>query len=359
MIVAGATAAWRFRDPGPAPVRSLLILPFQSVNSVGDDLGQGISEQVTARLAALPELRLISPAAAHRIKSEGISPQEAGQRLKVEAVLTGSVRKAGQKIRVNAQVIRSADGQVVWAEGGLDVAGTDLLEAERLVADAIATRLRRSLTASERSAISRPLTFSPEAYELFVRGRLALRKAREADDILVAQKLLEQATRVDPEFAEAYAWLAIAQYARFSRGTAGDEVRKASLANARRALEIDPSTTAARRALITIFHSTGQAEEGLQEAAVLRQARVNDKDSFAAIAEAYLRAGMPDRAIPLLQQAMELDPEDTRLPASLSFAAYWARQYDLGLRATRAGRAILPHAKCPRVGPPSGGASGG
>jgi tetratricopeptide (TPR) repeat protein len=84
--------------------------------------------------------------------------------------------------------------------------------------------------------------------------------------------------------------------------------------------------------MIAIFHSTGQAEEGLKEAAMLRRYGAADSDSLEAIAEAYLRGGMPDRSVPLYQKALDLDPGDDGLRAGLSFAASWARQYDLGSR---------------------------
>jgi DNA-binding winged helix-turn-helix (wHTH) protein/TolB-like protein len=334
LTLTGATVlVWSRRDPAPITIRSLLILPFQSANSPDSDyLGQGISEQLTASLAALPGLRLLSPAAAYRLGSAGVSPQEAGQRLDVDAVLFGSVRRAEHKIRVNVQMIRSTDGQVLWAEGGLNAEGKDLIETERLVATAIAARLRRSLGASEKDAIALRQTRSPDAYELYVRGRFALRKSREdPQESRIAEKLFDQAVKLDSGFAEALAWRALAQYAQFTSGIAGDNALKSALENARRALKMDPTVTAARRALITIFHSTGQAEEGLREAAILRQSGTVDVDSLTAMALAYLRGGMPDRAVTLYQRALDLDPENDQLNGSLSYAAVYARQYELGL----------------------------
>jgi tetratricopeptide (TPR) repeat protein len=179
--------------------------------------------------------------------------------------------------------------------------------------------------------MSRSPTSSAEAYEHFVRGKLAQRDSA-ADRRRVGEQLLRQSIKLDPAFAEAYAWLALAQYGRFERGEAGDEIRVASLRNARRALEIDPAVTAARRALIAIFHSTGQAEEGLKEASVLRHSGAADSDSLAATANAYFRAGMPDRALPLYQQALSLDPEDDGVRRGLAHSAYFIRQHELGLR---------------------------
>jgi tetratricopeptide (TPR) repeat protein len=260
-------------------------------------------------------------------------PSEAGKRLNAEAVLVGSVRTADRRIRVNVQVIRTADGRILWADGGLEIEAKDLLEAERVLATTIAKRLRVALTSRERSVMARTPTSNAEAYELFVRGKLAMRDRDREERVLVAEQLFEQAVRLDPTFADALAWLALAQAYRFGRGSAGDDLRRASIENSRKAIAIDPSVTTARRALIEVFHTTGQAEEGLKEAAILRNSSHADPESLAAIATAYLRAGMPDRALHHYQQAIEMDPEDPDTPGDLAFAAYWARQYELGLQA--------------------------
>ncbi|HTM50580.1 MAG TPA: FlgO family outer membrane protein [Bryobacteraceae bacterium] len=317
-------------DRAAGSARTLLILPFRSLD--GGDLGEGVSEQVTARLMMLPGLRLISSAAAQRVESSGANPQEAGKRLNVDAVLTGSVRRADRKVRVNAQLIRTEDGQVLWAEGGLEVESRDLLEAERLLSTAIATRLHVPLSRRERNAMARTSTSSVEAYELFVRGKLAMRGGGE--NFSVAEQLFQKATTLDPAFAEALAWLGLAQYSKFHNGSAGDEARRAGLENARKALAIDPTVTAGRRALIAIFHSTGQAEEGLKEASILRKSGARDFDSLSAMAQAYFRAGMPDRSAPLCRQALELDPDAAS--GCLAEAAYHSGQYELGLRVEEA-----------------------
>ncbi len=335
VVVSGAL--WRTlrpREPGSEEIHSLLILPFRSLNGGQnqDYLGEGIGEQLTAKLMNLQGLRLVSPEAAYRVSSAGASPAEAGKRLNAEAVLVGSFRTAGQRIRVNAQLIRTADSRILWADGGLEVEVRGLLEAERILAAAIATRLRGALTSRERSTMAHTPTSSAEAYELFLRGRLAMRDRTGEGDLRLAEQLFEQAVRIDPVFPDALAWLALAQAWKFQLGLAGDDVRRASIGNARKALAIDPTVAIARRALISIFHSTGQAEEGLKEAAILRKSRASDAVSLAAIATAYERAGMPDRAVPIFQQALQMDPEDPSIPGRLAFSAYWAGQYELGLR---------------------------
>src|SRR5690606_24682062 len=141
--------------------------------------------------------------------------------------------------------------------------------------------------------------------------------------------IFEEAVRIDPDFPEALAWLALAQAMRFGRGLSGDKILQASIENARKAIMIDPTVTMARRALIAIYHMTGQAEEGLKEAAILRKSDTTDAAFFAAIASAYERAGMPDRAVPIYQQALQMDPEAPGVHGRLAFAAYWAGQYSL------------------------------
>jgi tetratricopeptide (TPR) repeat protein len=88
----------------------------------------------------------------------------------------------------------------------------------------------------------------------------------------------------------------------------------------------------ARRALITIFHSTGQAEEGLREASILLKSGAADSDTLAAIAHAYMRAGMPDRAVTLCQRALAADPEDAATLSLLAMSAHMAKQHEFGLQ---------------------------
>jgi DNA-binding winged helix-turn-helix (wHTH) protein/TolB-like protein len=224
------------RDLPPAAPASLLVLPFQSLDAgpMDNRLGEGISEQLTAKLMSLPGLRLVSPEAAYRVHAATADPAEAGRRLNAEAVLVGSVRTADRKVRVNAQLIRTIDRRVLWAEGGLELEARDLLEAESVLATAIATRLRGSLTPRERTELARAPTSDAEAYELFVRGRLALRAARDGDEFRIAEQLFEQALQRDPDFGQALAWLALTQARSFMLGRAGDDTRKVSIENARR-----------------------------------------------------------------------------------------------------------------------------
>jgi len=313
---------WASADSPGAELKPVLVDPGRRETGRRRRMAMGVG----ILLAAL------SSAAAQRVESSGENPQEAGKRLNVDAVLTGSVRRADRKVRVNAQLIRTEDGQVLWAEGGLEVESRDLLEAERLLSTAIATRLHVPLSRRERNAMARTSTSSVEAYELFVRGKLAMRGGGE--NFSVAEQLFQKATTLDPAFAEALAWLGLAQYSKFHNGSAGDEARRAGLENARKALAIDPTVTAGRRALIAIFHSTGQAEEGLKEASILRKSGARDFDSLSAMAQAYFRAGMPDRSAPLCRQALELDPDAAS--GCLAEAAYHSGQYELGLRVEEA-----------------------
>lgn len=334
LIVAGLTLVAFSGDESASIPSSLLVLPFQSVDASSQDhgIGQGITEQVTAKLMNLDGLRMISPEAAYRVNSSGVSPVEAGRRLNAEAVLVGSVRMAVNRIRVNAQLIRTADSRIVWAGGGVEVDARDLLEAERVLAAAIAVRLTGALTSAQRRAMARTPTSNAEAYELFVRGKLAMRNSMRKQDLQLAEQLFTQAVRTEPVFPEALAWLALAQARSFGRGLASDEVRRASIENARKAIAMDPGVAVARLALISIFHTTGQAEEGLKEAAILRMLGAADAVSLAAIAQAYSRAGMPERAVAIYQRALARDPEDPALAGELAFTAFWARQYQLGLR---------------------------
>ena len=335
LLVSGAAAlipVYLWREP--APPSSLLVLPFSSHGEgpQSTQIGYGISEQVTARLMSLKRLRLVSPEGSFRLNSAGANPVEAGRRLAAEAVLTGSVRISGDRIRVNAQLIRTSDGEILWADGGIEVDANDLLDAERIFAAALAKRLLGALSAEERSQVAKVPTKNAEAYELFLRGKLAMHEVPGERDLRVAEELLAGAVRLDSTFADALAWLGLVQAYRFAQSLADDEVRRTSIENARRAIALDPGVGVARKALIIIYYTTGQALEGLEQASILRKAGRQDADSLSAIATAYFRAGMPDRAVPIYHDAFKKDPEEPSIAESLAFTAYWAGEYDLGLK---------------------------
>ncbi|MCC7307362.1 MAG: tetratricopeptide repeat protein [Acidobacteria bacterium] len=203
----------------------------------------------------------------------------------------------------------------------------NLLDAEAQIAQAIASRLRGQLTTQEQSLFSDGSTANAEAYELFLRGKQEYRK----NEPQLSRNLFDRAIGIDPAFADAYAWRGRAIYSQFKVGSGDRSTLEAALSDANHALQIDPNLISARRTLISIYHSTGQTEEGLKQAKKAREINADDFDAIEGSALSYFRAGMIDKAIPFYQQTVALDPDNEEIRTSLARCYLHAGEYQKGV----------------------------
>jgi DNA-binding winged helix-turn-helix (wHTH) protein/TolB-like protein/tetratricopeptide (TPR) repeat protein len=203
-VIAAAFAGWWWLRPVAAPdITSLLVVPFQT--TADPSLGYleiGMAEAVNARIAGVGAVR-VPPMAAIR---PGEGPFEAAARLGVDAVLTGSVQKVGERLRVTAQLSRVADRRLVWSSS-FDEKFTDVFVLEDRLASRIASSVTTNLTATDRAALTRHETKNPAAYDLYLRAREQWAR-RTNDSVRTAIRMYEEAVTLDPDFALAYAGLA-------------------------------------------------------------------------------------------------------------------------------------------------------
>ena len=143
--------------------------------------------------------------------------------------------------------------------------------------------------------------------------------------------MFARAIELDSTFADAYAWMAIALYSQFGQGNAGREALEMAINHANKALTLDPDHILARRALINIYHSTGQTEEGLKQAKRVLEINPEDFDAIQAAAHAYFRAGMIERSISLYRKALKAEPTDPMVRQELARSLMNAFDYQQGL----------------------------
>jgi tetratricopeptide (TPR) repeat protein len=170
-------------------------------------------------------------------------------------------------------------------------------------------------------------TTNADAYELLLRGKEHFRQG----ELRLAKEMFERALSLDPNFADAQAWLGLALYTQFADGQADRTILDAAIARVNQALAIDPNLIVARRALVHIYHSTGQTEEGLKQAKWALDASPDDFDAQEAAALAYFRAGMIDKSIPLYQKTLSLSPSDASIRSQLARCYLHAGEYQRGL----------------------------
>ena len=268
----------------------------------------GISEDVITDLSKVSALSVIARNTAFTFKGKHVDIPQLARQLKVSHVLEGSVRKAGQRVRITAQLIDGATGSHVWAER-YDRDLSDIFELQDEISQAIVKALRLKLLPEEKKAIEQRGTTNLEAYNLFLMARQYsvtgnYGNIRRCEAII---RLCRSATEIDPEYATAWALMAVAQAAlRFHFSGPGD----GGLAAAERALSLDGKLAEAHAAKARVLTSEGAYEQALAEIDI---ALGLDPESFevnTAAARLYFTQGLHNDAIRFYEKAAALMPSD-------------------------------------------------
>jgi serine/threonine-protein kinase len=227
---------------------SIAVLPFANMSGAKEDdyLCEGLAEEIINVLTRIPGLRVIARTSAFAVGRMEIDVREAGARLDVDSILEGSVRRAGQRVRITAQLVSTSDGSHLWSER-FDRELTDVLALEDEIAEAIAERLRVELKQDDRG--QRRPEINPEAHVLFLEGRYYFAKGTP-DAMAQAKTCFERALELDHTFALAYDSLAeLYWYLGFFGGVTPREAFSQGMWHALRALELD-DTLAETHALL-------------------------------------------------------------------------------------------------------------
>ncbi len=192
--------------PRGAESPSIAVLPFANMSGVKEDdfLCEGLAEEIIDALTRIPGLRVIARTSAFAVGRMGLDVREVGARLDVGTILEGSVRRAGARVRVTAQLVSTSDGSHVWSER-YDRELTDVLQLEDEIAQAIAARLRVELAGAGRRQPQ--AVANAEAYTAYLEGRHYFARGTP-DGLAQARVCYERATSLDPGFALAYDSLA-------------------------------------------------------------------------------------------------------------------------------------------------------
>src|SRR5436190_10977267 len=194
---------------GAVAEKSIAVLPFENLSSDKENayFADGIQDEILTRLAKIADLKVISRTSTQQYKSAPENLPEIARLLGVAHILEGSVQKSGDAVRVNVQLIRVATDEHLWADT-YDRRLTDIFSVESEVAKAIAEQLRLKLTGQEKESLTIKPTSNPQAYDAYLRG-LAFQGRIDGVDSNIAKSIeaFEEATRLDPEFALAWAQL--------------------------------------------------------------------------------------------------------------------------------------------------------
>jgi serine/threonine protein kinase/tetratricopeptide (TPR) repeat protein len=247
-----ALIAWNESHLGRAlsPIDSIAVLPF--VNTSGDPnteyLSDGISEGVMHSLSQLPQLRVMARTSSFHYRGIDVDPQKVGRDLNVRAVLTGTLAKHGDVLRIEAELVDATNGAELWGEK-FDRQVSDVSTIEEQIANDISDGLRLRLSGEEKRRLTRDSTRNAEAYQLYLNGRFHWNKRTE-EELNKAVKFFKQAIEKDPNYALAYvgladAYLVLPLYGRMAPSVAASRTKEALT----RALEIDRDLAEAHASL--------------------------------------------------------------------------------------------------------------
>jgi adenylate cyclase len=293
---------------------SLAVLPFTNTSPDADNefFADGVMEDILSHLALVPDFTVVSRTTVMRYKGSPLSVPEIAGELGVRYLLEGSVRRAGNQVRINAQLVDGRTDQPLWVET-YDRSLEDIFAVQTEIATAIAGALEAELSRGVASRIERPPTNDLEAYDLFLRGREDV-YLYTREGAARAIEALRQALERDPDFALARAWLGRA-YAIYGYNYAqGVHWGDSALVHARRAVSDQPDLAPAHTALGTALAVMGrhsEAESSLERAVELNP---NDWAAIANLGLVYGQRGRHDQAILLTLSSLEREPARSHVP---------------------------------------------
>jgi TolB-like protein/DNA-binding winged helix-turn-helix (wHTH) protein/Flp pilus assembly protein TadD len=326
-----------------ARIKSIAVLPLKNLSGdpTQDYLADGMTEEVIGRLATIHDLRVISRTSVMHFKNTQFSVPEISKLMSVDAVVEGSVIRDGSRVRVHAQLIRSATDDHFWSET-YDREMRDIFSLESDIAEAIAKKVEVSVSGQERSRLVAARDVSPEVYESFLKGQSALSNAVTPDDLEGSMAYFKKAIQHDPTFAPAHLGLAVAYDSLSSVlvGGAPAENRLKVISEAQRAIELDPSLAAAHVLLAGIYQTRWQWRDAESEHQKALAMQPNDADAHSTYAGWLLSQGRVDEAVSWAKRARELDPFEAT--GGLEWTLFQARRYDEASRELHASLAVRP-----------------
>jgi len=336
-LVAGYVLLTRRPGSSGDPARSIAVLPFVNIGADpnNEPFSDGMSEELITALAKVEGLRVTARTSAFSFKGKEVDVREIGNKLNVGYVLEGSVRRAGPRLRVSAQLINATTGYHLWSDEYDRDAG-DVFAVQDEITRAIVGALRLKLSGAANAALVKPATGNAEAHDLYLQGRYFFAK-RDSTSLRKAQDYFERAIADDPSYALAYAGLsdAYSHRAVFGYVPPHDIHAKAKQA-VLRALALDSTLVEAHTSLgfIELFLEWDWAAAGREfDRALALDARYPPAHLFRAWY--FLATDRMTDAVGEVQTAVRLDPFSLVNNARLASMLYYARRYNEALAQSR------------------------
>jgi TolB-like protein len=320
---------WKSR-PEPPPAAGVAVLPFvnMSPDKENEYLGDGITEDLCTALSQIKGLRVPARTSSFMFKGKTEDIRKIGKQLNVSTVLEGSVSKAGNKVRISAQLNNVADGYHLWA-ATYDRYMTDILEIRSDISKKVTDALKVPLGVKETHLLAKKPTENSEAYEIYLLGRFELNKFTE-EGFTKSVQHFQQAIALDPKFALAYASLAdaynaIGYWGYLPPKEAFPEAKRA----ARMALNIDPDLAEAHGALGYVeFQYEWKFKEAESEFKEAIRLNPNSVSALLRFSEYLFDFQRTQESHEQLERARELDPLSIQITYLYAAVSWFERDFD-------------------------------
>jgi serine/threonine-protein kinase len=328
--------------------KSVAILPFKNVSNDPQSSFYefSLADAVTTELARVRSLVVRPSSEIARYQNTQIDPRQAGREMSVSAVLSAGFLRAGDRIRVTAQLVDVASGDLLWSDR-IDADATDIISVQDTITQEICDGLRLELTSDEKDRLEKQKTINAEAYELYLRGRDSLGRyvyhtvARK--DVDEAIGLFERAADLDSSFALAYSALGAAYASRVMKGFGEPEDHALAQEAFDQALALDPQLIEARMNMIFIYLSRGEKAKARDAVDELRREAPNDASVHFVRAVVARLDGDYEKALRSLDRMVRLNPTE-RVVVSYNRARLlcYLRRFDEAFAELDAGAAVEP-----------------
>src|SRR6184192_1575670 len=312
--------------------KSIAVLPFQNLSDEKENafFADGIQDDILTNLSKIGDLKVISRMSVMSYRGDGVrNAREIGKALGVASLLEGSVRRIGNRVRVSVQLINANNDEHIWAED-YDRDLTDVFAIQTDLAQKIASALQAKLSPTEKARLDNRPTQNPDAYLLFVQAHdYATRMDIFRDTTLKAEPLFEQAIKLDPNFALAFAGLSMVEswiYHSFDPTPARRE--KARL-NADEALRLQPDLPEGHLALgFSYYYGDRDYQRALAEFEIAKRGLPNEAQAYMAIGAIQRRQGKWMESTENLEKAAELDPKNVGILCNLGYSYMAQRNFE-------------------------------
>jgi TolB-like protein/Flp pilus assembly protein TadD len=326
--------------------KSIAVLPFENLSDEKENayFADGIQDDILTNLSKIGELKVISRTSVMSYRGKAPNVREIGKALGVSAILEGSVRREGNRVRVNVQLINANNDEHIWANN-YDRDLTDVFAIQTDLAHEIADALQAKLSPAEREQMQRKPTENGEAYLAFMRAHDAQGAYDDFEKLKLGEQMYERAITLDPNFALAYArysqlesWIVHT----FERTPAHREKAR-RLAD--RAIQLQPELPEAHLALgFSYYYGDNNYDAAAAEFEIARRGLPNEAEVYLALGAIQRRQGKWTESTASLEKAVSLNPKDTWSMQNLAINYEMLRNYEAANRTVERALAINPKA---------------